>query len=98
MASQPVPNHQKELGSPYCADPNCEYCKNLREAQERLKQDRAKNKVERGRAAKVLQARTDAAIAAARATKSCSFALGGELVIRCGFGAYTFVAMVDNRF
>jgi hypothetical protein len=48
MASQPVPHHEKELGSPYCADPNCEYCKNLREAQERLKQDRTKNKVERG--------------------------------------------------
>jgi hypothetical protein len=38
MASQPVPQHQKELGSLYCADPNCEYCKKLREAQERIKQ------------------------------------------------------------
>jgi len=43
MASQPVPHKQTELGSPYCADPNCEYCKNLREAQERLKKDSAES-------------------------------------------------------
>jgi hypothetical protein len=41
MASQPVPQHQKELWSPYCADPNCEYCKNLREMEERIKKSGA---------------------------------------------------------
>jgi len=36
MASQPVPHQTVKSGSPYCSDPNCEYCKNLREAEERL--------------------------------------------------------------
>jgi hypothetical protein len=30
----PVPSeHKTELGSLYCADPNCPYCKQLRETQ-----------------------------------------------------------------
>jgi hypothetical protein len=37
MASQPVPQHQIELGSPYCADPNCECCKKLRDMHEQIK-------------------------------------------------------------
>jgi hypothetical protein len=36
MASQPVPHQSEEPGSPYCSDPNCEYCKNLRQAQEQF--------------------------------------------------------------
>lgn len=48
MASLPIPQrrqkpseeHPTELGSPYCADPNCEYCKALREAQEKLKREK----------------------------------------------------------
>jgi hypothetical protein len=36
MASQPVADQPEKPGSPYCSDPNCEYCKNLREAEERL--------------------------------------------------------------
>jgi|SRR5215469_17592271 len=38
-AKQPVPNHtgQQELGSMYCADPNCEYCKELRKAVEQVR-------------------------------------------------------------
>jgi hypothetical protein len=40
MAShQNCPLHKFEPGSPYCADPNCLFCKALREALERL-QDR----------------------------------------------------------
>jgi hypothetical protein len=30
---------QTKLGSPYCSDPNCESCKQLREAQEKLTQE-----------------------------------------------------------
>ncbi len=30
---------QTKLGSPYCSDPNCESCKQLREAQEELKRN-----------------------------------------------------------
>jgi len=45
MATQPtnqsVPDRQhkgqQELGSMYCADPNCEYCKNLREGEEQVR-------------------------------------------------------------
>jgi len=39
MASQPnpVPAHKSQGDSPYCSDPNCEYCKDLRKAQEQLK-------------------------------------------------------------
>jgi hypothetical protein len=43
MASKPVPHQQAELGSPYCSDPNCEYCKNLREVQERVKKASAES-------------------------------------------------------
>ena len=41
MASQPVPHRPTESGSPYCSDPNCEYCKNLREIEERIKKSGA---------------------------------------------------------
>jgi len=42
MASKPISvpvSHitQTPLGSPYCSDPNCESCKQLREAQEKVK-------------------------------------------------------------
>ena len=29
--------HDIAVGSPYCSDPNCAYCKELREAEEKLK-------------------------------------------------------------
>lgn len=41
MASQPTSQVHKQpaaSGSPYCSDPNCEYCKELRLAQEQLQQ------------------------------------------------------------
>ena len=41
MASQPVPHRPTQSGSPYCSDPNCEYCKNLRETEERIKKSGA---------------------------------------------------------
>ncbi len=42
MASKPVSAPvsevlQAELGSPYCSDPNCQSCKDLREAQQDVK-------------------------------------------------------------
>lgn len=32
--------HKQEVGSPYCADPNCPYCKELRETQELVRMGR----------------------------------------------------------
>ena len=29
--------HLPQAGSPYCSDPNCEYCKALRRAEEQVK-------------------------------------------------------------
>jgi len=38
MSSQATPSpREAEADSPYCSDPNCEYCKDLRAAQEQLK-------------------------------------------------------------
>lgn len=39
MASQPVPQHKTEAGSPYCSDPNCPYCKDLRKMFEQMRKD-----------------------------------------------------------
>jgi hypothetical protein len=42
MASQLNSQHSspaKPQGSPYCADPNCESCKELRETQERIRSE-----------------------------------------------------------
>jgi hypothetical protein len=39
MASQPasqLSKHAPALGSPYCADPNCESCKELKEVHEAI--------------------------------------------------------------
>jgi hypothetical protein len=44
MASQPVSHQQDKPGSPYCSDPNCEYCKKLRETEEEIKQAAASEK------------------------------------------------------
>jgi len=41
MSSQPVHHQSAKPGSPYCSDPNCEYCKKLREAQEQIKKANA---------------------------------------------------------
>jgi len=30
-------NHEVRLGSPFCSDPNCPYCKELRELHEEIK-------------------------------------------------------------
>ena len=39
MKSHPnQPLHKFEPGSPYCADPNCLYCKELRKALERIEE------------------------------------------------------------
>ena len=43
MANQPVPHHPDKSGSPYCSDPNCEYCKNLREVEDRLSKSAAES-------------------------------------------------------
>jgi len=32
-----------ELGPPYCSDPDCEYCKELRAALEEMKRDKARH-------------------------------------------------------
>ena len=41
MESQIRPStHQQDLGSPYCSDPNCPYCKELRETQELVRMGR----------------------------------------------------------
>ena len=38
MASQNLdPNHKPVIGSLYCADPNCQYCKGLRATIEQLR-------------------------------------------------------------
>jgi hypothetical protein len=40
MASEPILQPEKQSqsgGSPYCADPNCESCKELREMQEAIR-------------------------------------------------------------
>jgi hypothetical protein len=34
------PTHAAEAGSPYCSDPNCPYCKELRETQELVRTGR----------------------------------------------------------
>ena len=39
MANQPVPHQPAKSGSPYCSDPNCEYCKKLREMEEQTEQE-----------------------------------------------------------
>ena len=43
MSASPVsPNHQPEkLGLPYCSDPDCAYCKELRAVEERIKESTA---------------------------------------------------------
>ena len=49
MASQPVPLHKTEAGSPYCSDPNCPYCKELRRMFEQMRKDnRSVKSVSRG--------------------------------------------------
>lgn len=35
----------KPQGSPYCADPNCESCKDLREIQERIRSENVAPKI-----------------------------------------------------
>jgi hypothetical protein len=38
MAAQPsLAAHKLQPGSPYCSDPDCAYCKELRETEENLK-------------------------------------------------------------
>ena len=40
MASQPKPaveNSLSELSSPYCSDPDCEYCAELRKVEEQVR-------------------------------------------------------------
>ena len=39
MATQPIPQHKQEAGSPYCSDPNCVYCKELRKASEQVRRN-----------------------------------------------------------
>jgi hypothetical protein len=37
MSTQPVQQHKQETGSPYCSDPDCTYCRELRKASEQLR-------------------------------------------------------------
>jgi hypothetical protein len=40
MVSQPTASpssHEQQQGSPYCSDPNCPSCKDLREVQEAIR-------------------------------------------------------------
>jgi hypothetical protein len=41
MASQPVtePEHKPQAGSPFCSDPKCLYCTDLRKMQEQIRKD-----------------------------------------------------------
>jgi len=44
MTANPTPEgHVLSLGSPYCSDPNCEYCKELRKAEEQLSKEYQRN-------------------------------------------------------
>ncbi len=39
LNQNPVPlQHKPDVGSPYCSDPNCVYCQDLRAAQAQLQQ------------------------------------------------------------
>jgi hypothetical protein len=40
MASQPAFQPHNSEGSPYCSDPDCPYCKELRQAQETVRENR----------------------------------------------------------
>ena len=35
-------NHEVRLGSPFCSDPNCPYCKELRDVQDELRRKKEK--------------------------------------------------------
>ena len=37
MASQPGPSPSEQNASPYCSDPNCQSCKELREMQDAIR-------------------------------------------------------------
>jgi hypothetical protein len=38
LQSNPVPSeHKADVGSPYCSDPNCQYCVDLRAVQAQLR-------------------------------------------------------------
>lgn len=37
MSTQPVQQHKQETGSPYCSDPDCAYCRELRKVSEQLR-------------------------------------------------------------
>ena len=50
MASQPSSNHEPKLAPPYCSDPNCESCKELREELAGLK-PRLNHETDKGDAA-----------------------------------------------
>ena len=40
MATQPVPlQHKAESGSPFCSDPKCPYCSDLRRMMEQIRKD-----------------------------------------------------------
>jgi len=39
MATQPIPEHKPQSGSPYCSDPNCPYCKELRRMFDQMRKD-----------------------------------------------------------
>jgi hypothetical protein len=46
MAADPIPQPQpipEPTGSPYCSDPNCVYCKNLKEAQEEITRESSRS-------------------------------------------------------
>jgi hypothetical protein len=37
LLQSPLPKHQRELGSPFCTDPNCAYCAELRKMFEQMR-------------------------------------------------------------
>jgi hypothetical protein len=41
MATQPIPQHKPQSGSPFCSDPECPYCRDLRKMQEQIRRDNA---------------------------------------------------------
>jgi hypothetical protein len=40
----PLPHHQPELGSPFCSDPNCVYCAELRKMFEQMRKQNQSEK------------------------------------------------------
>jgi hypothetical protein len=51
MAAQPIPQeHKSEAGSPFCSDPKCRYCADLRRMMTQIRNDNVSKGVSRDNA------------------------------------------------